>query len=229
MRTTRIAVLIAALMCGASVGAVVARPGTKIVDARQVVSFEALIPRQFGDWREDPRWIAQVVNPQAQKMLDELYSEVLTRTYVNAAGYRIMLSLAYGADQQRSVQAHKPEACYAGQGFTLHGTRSSQLATPFGDISIQRMFATRGPREEPVTYWWKVGDKLVQGDVQRKLAELSYTMTGRIPDGLLFRVSSVDRDGPRANRLHDQFILQLLETVSPAERKRLTGLGNPQS
>ena len=39
-----------------------------------------------------------------------------------------------------------------------------------------------------------VGEKAVQGKVQKRLVELSYTLTGRIPDGLLFRVSSIDPD-----------------------------------
>ncbi len=55
-----------------------------------------MIPKQFGDWREEPQRIVQVINPQSQELLDKLYSETLTRTYVNAGGYRIMLSLAYG-------------------------------------------------------------------------------------------------------------------------------------
>lgn len=84
----------------------------------------------------------QVVNPQTQELLDKLYSQILTRTYVNAKGYRIMLSLAYGSDQRGALQAHK-----------------------------------------------------------------------------------IDPDQARANRLQDQFINQLLQAVSAAERKRLSGLG----
>jgi len=64
------------------------------------------------DWREDPQRIVQVVDPQTRELLDKLYSETLSRTYVNANGYRIMLSLAYGSDQRDSLQVHKPEVCY---------------------------------------------------------------------------------------------------------------------
>jgi hypothetical protein len=56
--------------------------------------------------------------------------------------------------------------------------------------------------------------------------ELSYTLAGRIPDRLLFRVSSIDSDQARANQMQDQFINQLLQAVSPAERKQLSGLGD---
>jgi EpsI family protein len=226
MPTNRIAYFIAALMCAASIGAVIARPGTKVADLGPAISLETLIPKQFGEWREEPQRTVQVVNPQTQELLDRLYSETLSRTYVNASGYRIMLSLAYGSDQRGALQAHKPEVCYPAQGFTLHRTEAEQLVTPFGAIPAQRLFTSRGPREEPVTYWFTVGDKAVQGKLQRRLAELSYGLTGRIPDGMLFRVSSIDPDQARANQLQNQFINQLLQAVSPAERKRLSGLGD---
>ena len=50
---------------------------------------------------------------------------------------------------------------------------------------------------------------------------------GRIPDGMLFRVSSIDGDQARAYRYQDQFVVQLLQSVSPTERERLSGLGSP--
>ena len=225
MPSNRIALLIATLMCAASAGAIVTRPGTKAADLGPAISLETMIPKQFGDWQEEPQRIVQVVNPQTQELLDKLYTETLSRTYVNASGYRIMLSLAYGSDQRGALQAHKPEVCYPAQGFTLHRTEASQLATPFGEIPAQRLFTSKGPREEPVTYWFTVGDTAVQGKLQKRLIDLRYGLTGRIPDGMLFRVSSIDPDQARANRMQDQFVNQLLHALSPAERKRLSGLG----
>jgi EpsI family protein len=77
-----------------------------------------------------------------------------------------------------------------------------------------------------VTYWFTVGDKAVQGRLQKRLVDLRYGLTGQIPDGMLFRVSSIDSDQARANQLQDEFINQLLQAVSPADRKRLSGLGD---
>lgn len=221
-----ISFVIAGLMCAASVGAIVARPGTKAADLGPAIVLEAMVPKQFGDWREEPERAVQVINPQTQALLDKLYSQILTRTYVNAGGYRIMLSLAYGTDQRGTLQAHKPEVCYPAQGFTLHRSEASQLGTPFGAIPAQRLFTSRGPRQEPVTYWFTVGDKAIQGKLQKRFVDLMFGLTGRIPDGMLFRVSSIDPDQNRANQMQDQFIRQLLEAVTPAERKRLSGLGD---
>jgi len=226
--SNRISLLIAALMFAASVGAMVARPTTKLIDERSAISLESMVPKQFGEWREDPQHFVQLVNPQQRELLDLLYAETLSRTYVNAGGYRIMLSLAYGGDQRRGpLQAHKPEVCYPSQGFTLQKNEPGRLATAFGDIPVRRLFATLGVRQEPVTYWFTIGDKPPQeGHLQTRLAELSYTFTGRIPDGMLFRVSSIDPDLSRAYQMQDQFVNQLLQTVPLAARIRLSGLGN---
>ena len=226
MFSNRIALLIAALMISASVGAVVLRPDTKTADI-SAISLETMIPKQFGDWREEPQRVTQIVNPQTQALLDKLYSQLLSRVYINKEGYRVMLSLAYGSDQRGALQAHKPEVCYPAQGFTLQSTRSSPLATPFGEIPAQRLFTTLGPRQEPVTYWFTVGDKAVQNRLQKRLVDLRYGLTGQIPDGLLFRISSIDENQTRANQMQDQFVNQLLQAIPPADRKRLSGLGDP--
>lgn len=200
----------------------------KTADLGPPVSLETMIPRQFGDWREDTRQSVQVINPQTQELLDKLYSQILTRAYVNENGYRIMLSLVYGTDVRgrSSLQAHKPEVCYSAQGFNVQRNETAMLSTAFGDsIPVRRLFATMGAREEPLTYWFTVGDTTVQGKFEKRLVDLRYGLTGRIPDGLLFRISSIDGNPARAHELQDHFINQLLQAVTPADRARLTGLG----
>ncbi len=224
MFSNRIALLMAALMFSASVGAIVLRPEQRVADL-SAISLDTMIPKQFGNWREEPQAGLQVVNPQTQALLDKLYSQILTRMYVNDQGYRVMLSLAYGSDQRGALQAHKPEVCYPAQGFTLHTTKAEPLTTPFGDIPAQRLYTTLGPRQEPVTYWFTVGDEAVQGKLQKRLVDLRYGLTGQIPDGLLFRISSIDGDQKRAYQMQDQFVNQLLQATPPADRKRLSGLG----
>jgi len=224
MFSNRIALIIAALMLSASIGAVVARPSAKFAEEAPI-SLEKMIPLAFGDWREEPQRLVQVVNPQTQELLDKLYSQILTRTYVNTSGYRVMISLAYGHDQRGSLQAHKPEVCYPAQGFELRSLESAELKTGFGIIPVRRLFTTLGPRQEPVTYWFTVGDKAVMGTTEKKLVELRFGLTGRIPDGMLFRVSSIDGDQGRAYRVQEAFVNQLLEAVAPLDRPRLSGLG----
>jgi len=225
VNTNRIAFVVAALMFAASVGAMVARPTKKLAEDRPNISLEAMVPTQFGDWKEEPLRHMEVVNPETQALLDKLYTEILSRTYVNSSGYRIMLSLVYGSDQRGSLQAHKPEVCYPAQGFKLEKNEPGRLVTSFGDIPVRRLFSHLGARHEPVTYWFAVGGEAVMGTTQKRMVDLRYFLTGRIPDGLLFRVSSIDRDVARAHQMQDQFTNQLLQAASPADRKRLSGLG----
>ena len=227
MVSNRLALLITGLMFAASVGAIVARPTTKASDLGHALSLDATVPHQFGDWREVPQGI-HVVNPQTQELLDKLYSEILTRTYINSGGYRIMLSLAYGSDQRGSLQAHKPEVCYPAQGFALQANEAAAVDTAYGAIPVRRLLTSLGARKEPVTYWFTVGDKASPTQVEKRLVEMRFALTGRIPDGMLFRVSSIDIDPKRAFDEQDVFIRDLLAAVSPDGRKRLSGL-NPKS
>lgn len=225
MFSNRIALLIAALMFLASGAAIVLRPDQKVATV-SAISLETMIPKEFGDWKEEPQRNLQVVNPQTQALLDKLYSQILARVYINKEGYRVMLSLAYGSDQRGALQAHKPEVCYPAQGFTLHSNKPGPLTTPFGEIPAQRLQTSLGPRQEPVTYWFTVGDTAVQNTLQKRLVDIRYGLTGQIPDGMLFRVSSIDENVARAKQLQDNFVNQLLQAIPPADRKRLSGLGN---
>jgi EpsI family protein len=216
-------------MCTASVGAIFVRPGTKAGDRGPTIDLETMVPRQFGAWHEEQRPAAQVINPQTKELLDKLYSQILSRTYVNAEGYRIMLSIAYGNDQRGALQAHKPEVCYPAQGFKLQSLTAGILDTEFGGIPATRLFTTMGQRKEPVTYWFTVGDSAIKSGIEKRIVEFRYGLTGQIPDGMLFRVSSIDGDQPRAYRFQDQFVTQLLGSVPPADRLRLSGLGKMQT
>lgn len=222
MRTPVIAFLIAALMFCSSVVAFVARSGTKTVQPGP--SLEAMIPQQFGDWREESIGMVQVVDPQIKEVLDADYSQIVNRYYVNSERYMMMLSVAYGSGSG-PLRLHKPETCYTGGGFTVHTADASEVVTPYGGIPVRRLVTSKGPRAEPVTYWLRVGDKATTA-WRSELVKLGYTLSGRAPEGLIFRVSSIDRDQRRAMQLQDQFVNQLLASVSPDARKHLSGLGN---
>jgi EpsI family protein len=211
-------------MLAASAAAMLARPSIKSADDAPRASLEEMVPRRFGDWREVPAGTTQVINPQTQALVERLYADTLRRTYVNSAGYRIMLSLAYGSDQRGDLQAHRPEVCYPAEGFTVHENAPARLATRFGEISGRHLLTSLGARREPVTYWFTVGDRAVPGPVQKRLVELRFALSGRIPDGMLFRVSSIDADAAQAQRLHRDFVDSLLASVPARARTRLAGV-----
>jgi EpsI family protein len=216
--------ILAGLMCGAAIAGVVGRPNTTARQLGGAIHLETAVPTQFGDWAKLPDEGGQVVNPQTQELLDKLYSQILTRTYVNKDGYRIMLSMAYGDDQRGGLQAHRPEVCYPAQGFKLGDVQDGALLTSFGDIEVRRLTTSLGARNEPVTYWLTVGDHVIRNALEKRMVELRLSLTGQIPDGLLFRISSIDRDQAHAFAMQQKFAADLMAAVPAETRRQLSGL-----
>ena len=204
------------------------QPTEHLARALGPIGLDSTIPLSFSVGRVDANTPATIVNPQLEAGIQRIYSDVLTRTYVANDGYRIMLSVAYGGDQTDAVAAHRPEGCYRGQGFIIDGLQVAELETPYGMIPIKRMIARFGSsRIERVMYWLTVGETAVNDRFGKKLAEIRYTFHGVIPDGLIFRVSSIDDNFARADQRHQQFVLDLLHVVSPNKLSRLAGLKQP--
>jgi hypothetical protein len=68
------------------------RPTTHLADQIGKPDLEALFPKQFGVWRLDANLPVILPSPEVQAQLDAVYNQVLSRTYVNTLGQRIMLS-----------------------------------------------------------------------------------------------------------------------------------------
>lgn len=224
MNRNRIAMAVAFLMCAVSVAGVAVRPSATAREKGTSITLESAVPKGFGDWTELPEQNAQVVNPQTKELLDKLYSQILTRSYVNKEGYRIMLSMAYGDDQRGGLQAHRPEVCYPAQGFKLGSIEDGQLTTAFGDIEVRRLSTSLGTRNEPITYWLTVGDQVIRSKLDKRIAEIRLGLTGQIPDGLLFRISSIDGDTAHAFSLQQKFVADMMTSVPAKVRRQLSGL-----
>jgi EpsI family protein len=136
-----------------------------------------------------------------------------------------MLSIAYGGNQSRNLQVHRPEVCYAALGFQLLSLRKSSLADMPGvrPIPVMQMVTAQSLRNEPVTYWIRVGDQVVRGNVELGLARLSYGLRGYIADGLLFRVSSVTSRNEEGFDLQRRFVRDLLASMTAEQRRALVG------
>lgn len=211
------------LMLIASSLALALRPTQKIADHQPAIDLETIIPRTFGDWREEQRNSVEIVDPQQKEMIDTIYTQTLSRTYMNSHGYRVMLAIAYGDDQRDSMQMHYPEVCYPAQGFLLENKEAGVLTTENGPIPVTRILTSLGRRNEPVTYWTTVGDKVFQGGLQKKLTEMSYGLSGKIPDGMLIRISSIDADTKTAYEIQTEFADQMLNALSPEYRQKMNG------
>lgn len=216
-------IAIGVVMLIASGLAVAMKPTHRIADQGPKIDLEAMIPKNFVDWRLDTTIVPVKVSPDVQAKLDKIYNQTLSRSYVNAQGERIMLSVAYGGDQSDSMQVHKPEVCYPAQGFQVVSMMLSSIATDFGELPVRRLVARLGTRNEPITYWIIVGDRVTTKGVELKLAQLRYGLTGKVPDGMLVRVSTIERDEARGYEIQDDFVRKLLATLRTEERTRLAG------
>jgi len=219
--------IIGLCMFAAAGMALALKPTHKIADNGPKIDLEVLIPKAFGDWKIDETIAPLIANPEQEAMINKIYNQTLTRTYVNANGDHIMLSIAYGGDQTDAMAVHKPEICYPAQGFQILKNSTSTFSTDEGSIPIKRLVATQGQRIEPITYWTTVGDKVAVSGVKWKLQQLKYGLTGKIPDGLLFRISSIQADEAKAYQTQDAFTRDLLKAMSPSGRQRI--IGNPGS
>lgn len=220
----RTAFFVAALMVAASVSAVVLKPTEMLADRGPKMDMEAVIPKQFGDWRVDPTLIPVLPAPDVQAKLDDLYDQTIARTYINSAGQRVMLSIAYGGDQRSdSTQVHRPEFCYTAQGFNVVRPMSGKVATHLGELTVRRLVAVLGKRNEPITYWITIGDRVTLPGFGRKLTQIAFGVTGKVPDGMLVRVSSIDRDEPAAFETHARFINELTQVVPATYRAKFFG------
>ena len=219
-----------AILAGAAMFVVAAV--APFVEARRILArelpplrLEQDVPNEFGAWRVDSSIIAVLPSPDVQRQLDEVYSQQLSRTYVNSAGDRVMLVMAYGEDQVgKTTVAHLPDACYPAQGFTIEPRPPRPV--PMGGrapLSVSRLVATKPFRIEPITYWTVVGDRTFSSDYERRVARLTSALDGVIPDGMLVRISSIDANEKRAFAAQDEFAAALREALTASVRPRVFG------
>lgn len=208
----------------AMAGAALAAPGLKPVpDPARAVDLEAIVPVAFAGWRIDPAGVSIAPTPDVQANLARLYGQIVSRTYVNDLGERMMLTVAHGGDQSDALKAHRQEVCYAAQGFEIVALAHGTLRTAGRTIPVTRMLAVRGDRSEPVTYWFTMGDRVVQGRLERLAVQLRNGFAGRVPDGMLVRVSSISGDANAALSRQQGFIADIVAAMAPQHAARLVG------
>lgn len=222
-----VSLMLGLLMVLSAVLTLAVTPSADIADARSQLDLEAMIPGSFGDWEIDSSAETLMVNPEVNETINKLYSETLSRTYTNTQGERVMLSIAYGRDQKKDLQVHRPEICYRSNGFSISELTKTFVDTTIGRVPVMRLVAKQGARNEPITYWIRVGDSLTRGWFEQKVALISYGLTGEVPDGLLFRVSTISSDEQESYRVQQIFLTALLQAVKSEDRHWLVGQLGP--
>jgi len=188
------------------------RPTTEITLFREQ-KLEQLIPLHFGEWKLDKSIVPINPDPSTLAAVNRIYSDTLARTYVNAQGQRVMLSLAYGRRQNDTMRLHRPEGCYTGQGFAVRILGADRVDVGNRNMAVMRLDTSLSTRQEPVTYWMVIGGTHAIDQLQAKLTQLKFGFRGFIPDGLLFRVSSFNPVPSSGFALQDAFVRDLIAAV----------------
>jgi EpsI family protein len=215
--------VLATMMGGTSAVAALLKPAKNAAPDLEKLGLENLIPSDFAGWQIDRGVVPVQPPPEVQETIGKLYDETLARTYVNAHGQRVMLSIAYGGDQSGRLRVHRPEKCYAAQGFRVDQVAQQQLRVGGASVIVNRLYASLGARQEPISYWIRVGDETVTGALAQRLTQLRFSLNGQIPDGLLFRVSSIGGDRAAGYALQDSFIADLLSAMPAPDAAKLVG------
>ena len=222
-----VSIILGLLMVSSGALTMVMTPTVKIGNQQNPINLETMIPGEFNDWKIDRSIAPNLVNPEVKEKISKIYSQTLSRTYINNQGERVMLSIAYGSDQSTDLHVHRPEVCYLTSGFDVGKMTKTFAETTIGRIPVMHLVAKLGTRNEPITYWVRVGDSVTRGWFEQKVAALSYGLTGKVPDGLLFRVSTISSDEQDSYRIQQLFLSSILQAVRSEDRYWLVGRLTP--
>ncbi len=200
------------------------------VDALAPGTLERGLPMRVGSWQAIADTLPQVdltLPADGTRRNDRPYDAVVMRSYADATGLRVMLAVAYAAEQRQDVKIHRPDLCYPSQGFALQAretTWPAGLRDTNGPLQAQRLLTARGPLREAVLYLLRTDRDYGQAMWDGRLAILRAGLQGRVPDGALVRVSmrlSPADPADAAFATLDRFLADLLAGMAPDTRERL--------
>lgn len=187
-------------------------------------TLDELTPKKIGEWVDLPQGFIQVDLTTVQRGGDPTkgprptYDEILTRSYKNRQGDIVMLSLAYGRKQSQELRIHRPELCYAAQGFSVKELGLTRISTKNGAaLPVKRLMTENRGRLEPVSYWIRIGDTITTSPWQTRGEVLRQGMQGVVPDGILVRVSTIIPDPKQSGRafeVQERFLSELMNEAS---------------
>ncbi len=221
-RSVNLALACVAMLAAAAL-AYVMTPHRLMARTHDAFNIDAHVPRSFGEWAELSG--LQAIKPPPDGLEAEIYNQEVARAYVDKDGHAVMLMIAYGESQSDRLQMHHPEVCYTAQGFrvTKPVTTEFSWSPTSRPIPLTSLIATREGRTEPISYWMRIGYDVTNSNWARNALKLQYGLRGWIPDGALFRVSSLGVSVEQSMQVRKKFIRDLLNAVPPDTRAFMIG------
>jgi len=198
-------------------GMAAARLPNKNLDYLGKQKLESVIPDKIGRWNYVSS--SGLVVPPEDQMIRALYSQLVTRVYSDGSGPPIMLLVAQSATQTGILQIHRPEICYTAGGYQLSAIEPHVVGLPWGRLPTLSMSATSDSRTEQLVYWTRIGDHLPKSWREQRMVVAMDNLRRIIPDAIMVRVSTFGNDKTRALASMDEFIVSLMNSVSPQVRR----------
>lgn len=180
--------------------------------------FSAAMPAKVDGWQS--RASAEVVLPP-QDDSNKLYENLETRIYEGPGLPAIMLLIAYSSVQQNDIQVHRPEVCYPASGYPILSSRHRKLELAGKVVDATELKADRGGLVEKIIYWVRVGDEFPVNWSSQRVSMAKANLNGRIPDGVLFRVSAIEDPTEDVSEKLNNFIPAFLGKLPPMIRQRI--------
>lgn len=183
---------------------------------------DKIVPLKIGDWSYESA--SGLVLPPPDQLARLLYDQQVARSYTSPDQLPVMLLLAYGSSQSGMLQIHRPEICYPASGFRLTETQVTSVPLDGNRGVPSRSFtANSDTRIEHVLYWTRIGQLVPTSWWGQRLAVVRSNLQGKIPDGLLVRLSTVSTDADQAQATLKTFVRAMIEGMPPAHRRMLIG------
>lgn len=194
----------------------------KLTAVENPPSLEETLPRTFGEWTELVLPYAQVsLSTGVETDLNQPYDQTVMRAYKNSQGAMVFLAVAWGSKQRQEVKIHRPDLCYAAQGYKVLSLKTVAFDGVPGQVTGKRMLAASGEGNEVVSYWMRIGSNYSEDAVDTRLHILKEGFQGRIPDGVLVRASMRINDQKGAEQIWpilEDFLAALVKASPPETR-----------
>lgn len=210
--------------------AIWATPSDYLVDIKPREPLQSFAKPVIGSWQLDESSRVLITNAVLDDKLERAYTDLISETYLNADNKKVMLSVAYSDNQRDGLAVHLPEACYPAQGFEILERKQIPLTLNDGrQLNIQYMKTQRGKRVEPLVYWTIAGDQQYRNNFEKKQVAIEYAFDNIIPDGLVFRVSTIEPDDTAALAIMTDFVRDFESNVAASDKSRFFGTQISQS
>jgi EpsI family protein len=207
------------LLFAATAGATWARRPSETIDYLGPRKLDKLINHRIGPW--DFVATSGLVVPTEDVLSDALYSQLLTRVYSDGSNPSVMLLIAQSAGQTGLLQVHRPEFCYPAGGYDLSPIVQRPIQENGRTFTVNQLTATMPGRTEHIMYWTRIGDAMPASWGQQRFTIAADNLKGRIPDGVLVRLSTIDPDSTAAFNRLAEFVRHLMVGMSSKDRRVL--------